>query len=81
MTTNEYELTINAFKNCIEITKNSIGSYYKSLESNNENLLLNTLFCPTSSLQRENLYSLSLLSSYKILSSSLEIEKNLASNN
>lgn len=75
MITNEYELTISAFKNCIEITKNSIGSYYKSLESNNENLLLNTLFCPTSSLQRENLYSLSLLSSYKILSSSLEIEK------
>jgi len=46
-----------------------------------ENLLLNTLFCLTSSLQRENLYSLSLLSSHKILSLSLELEKNKVLNN
>lgn len=67
--------------NYVEISKDSIGLYYKSLESNNKNLLLNTFFCPTYSLQRENLYSLSLLSSHKILSSSLEIEKNRISNN
>ncbi|QKF82391.1 hypothetical protein AEBR_1911 [Halarcobacter ebronensis] len=67
-------------KNELKISKDSNGSYYKVQESNNENLLLNTLFSP-SSLQRKNLYSLSLLSSYKILSSSLELEKNRVLNN
>ncbi|QKF82390.1 hypothetical protein [Halarcobacter ebronensis] len=68
-------------KNELKISKDSNGSYYKSLEANNENLLLHTFFVPTSSLQRKNLYSLSLLSSYKILSSSLDLEKNRVLNN
>ncbi|AXX92603.1 hypothetical protein CPU12_01920 [Malaciobacter molluscorum LMG 25693] len=36
MITNEYELTISAFKNCIEITKNSNRLYYKVLKSNED---------------------------------------------
>lgn len=68
-------------KNQAYYEKNSNDSMNVAFTNTDENLLLSTLFCPTSLLQRENLYSLSLLSSHKILSSSLELEKNKILNN
>ncbi|MFY9075877.1 hypothetical protein OZZ08_13035 [Malaciobacter mytili] len=46
-----------------------------------KNLLLKISFLPISSLQRKNFYSFTKVNSYKILSSSLELEKNIKFNN
>lgn len=68
-------------KNQAYYEKNSNDSMNVAFTNTDENLLLSTLFCPTSLLQRENLYSLSFLISYKILPSILELEKNKILNN
>ncbi len=49
--------------------------------TNEENLLLHTLFVPISALQRKNFYSFTPVNSYEIFSSSLDIEKNRVCNN